>query len=59
VQILTSWRAGVGGSVSDARGRWSATTLPLAPGIHALNAVTFDSAGNRSAASAPLRLTIR
>lgn len=59
VQIHAGTGAGVAGSVSDARGRWSATTLPLARGTHALTAVTFDSAGNRSAASAPLRLTIR
>jgi Bacterial Ig-like domain len=58
VQISRNGGALVAGTRSDARGRWSATTIPLTPGTYLLTAVSMDAAGNRSSPSAALRLTI-
>ncbi len=47
------------GSVSaDGTGAWSYTTVALANGAHSLTATATDSAGNNSAASAALSVTI-
>ncbi len=47
------------GSVSaDGTGAWSYTTVALANGAHSLTATATDSAGNNSAASAALSVTV-
>ena len=48
----------VGSGVVAANGTWSVVTSPLLPGTHALTATETDVAGNQSAASGPLDLTI-
>ena len=58
VQIFIGGITGVGGATSDAKGRWSATTISLRNGAYAVTAVAFDAAGNKSAPSKALRLTI-
>jgi hypothetical protein len=58
VQIVANGRTVVGGATADARGRWSATTVPLTPGTYVLTAEAGDRAGNRSAPSAATRVTI-
>lgn len=58
VQVYGTRGIGLAGALSDAGGRWSATTPRLAAGTYTLTAVTFDSAGNRSAPSPATRLTI-
>ena len=59
VQIFRNGVTSVGGATADTRGRWSVTTTPLTRGTQLLTAVAFDSAGNRSAASAPVKITVR
>jgi hypothetical protein len=59
VQIFRRGVLIVGGATADKRGRWSVTTIALPRGTHSLTAVAFDSAGNRSAASAATKITIR
>ncbi len=46
------------GSATAIGGTWSITALPLTPGTHTLTAKASDAAGNSSAASGPLSLTI-
>nr|WP_321985505.1 Ig-like domain-containing protein [uncultured Lichenicoccus sp.] len=48
----------VGTAMVGATGTWSFTSSTLAAGAHSLSATQTDSAGNQSAASAPLQLTI-
>jgi len=46
-------------AVADPSGVWSAAFVgPLAPGGHAISAFAADTAGNASAAAAPLSLTV-
>ena len=59
VQLIANGGPGVAGATADAKGRWSATTVPLTPGTYRITAVSLDSAGNHSPPSAVLRLTIR
>jgi hypothetical protein len=49
----------IGGAIADGSGRWSVTTLTLARGTHSVAAVTTDTAGNKSAPSPILSLTIQ
>lgn len=52
----TTW---LGSTTADAAGAWSiASILPLEDGVHALTVVQRDRAGNTSAASSALTLTI-
>ncbi|WP_313028949.1 Ig-like domain-containing protein [Massilia alkalitolerans] len=52
----TTW---LGSTTADAAGAWSiASILPLEDGVHALTVVQRDRAGNTSAASSVLTLTI-
>jgi hypothetical protein len=48
----------VGGAKSDAAGNWSATTVTFLDGAYTLEARALDAAGNRSALSSGMRLTI-
>lgn len=48
----------VGQAVADSGGAWSASTIPLADGIHTINAYQTDAAGNRSVASGSLVIRI-
>ncbi|SMH61874.1 Ig-like domain-containing protein [Azospirillum agricola] len=48
----------LGTVTADGGGVWSVTTPSLADGAHTLSAVALDPAGNTSAASAPLTVTI-
>jgi fibronectin type 3 domain-containing protein len=48
----------LGGSVSDSTGHWAVTTTPQAEGNHTVYAVTMDSAGNLSAPSGTVTVTI-
>ena len=48
----------VGGGIVGPGGTWSIATATLAPGAQSITAVQADSAGNVSAASTPLSLTI-
>ncbi len=48
----------VGTAVADANGAWSMTTTALNEGLRVLSATATDSAGNESAASALLTVTI-
>jgi hypothetical protein len=50
--------AGVGGARADATGHWSVATATMTDGVHTLTAASVDQAGNISAKSAPLMLTI-
>jgi fibronectin type 3 domain-containing protein len=50
--------AGVGGARADTSGHWLVATVALADGTHTLTATTADQAGNMSAHSASLSLTI-
>jgi hypothetical protein len=59
VQITANGRTVVAGAATDARGRWSATTVPLGPGTYLFTAATLDRAGNRSAPSPAVRVTIQ
>jgi hypothetical protein len=58
VQITANGRSVVGGAAADARGRWSATTVPLTPGRYVLTAQAVDRAGNGSPPSPAARVTI-
>ena len=49
----------IGGAGADGSGRWSVTTLTLARGTHSVAAITTDTAGNKSAASPVLSLSIQ
>jgi len=59
IQITVDGRTVVAGATADAKGRWSATTVPLNAGSYLLAAVSLDRAGNRSAPSAAARITIQ
>ncbi|MBP2228898.1 hypothetical protein J2847_002190 [Azospirillum agricola] len=48
----------LGTVTANGSGAWSMTTPSLADGAHTLSAVALDPAGNTSAASAPLTVTI-
>jgi hypothetical protein len=48
----------LGTAVADGDGAWTITSTALSVGAHALTALAVDAAGNLSAASAPLTLTI-
>jgi hypothetical protein len=48
----------IGSAVANASGVWSITSGALAEGLHQLTTIATDAAGNRSAASAALSLTI-
>jgi hypothetical protein len=48
----------LGGAITEADGRWSATSVPLADGTWSISAVTLDSAGNRSSFSGATMLTV-
>ena len=50
--------AGVGGGRADSTGRWTVTTTTLSIAAHTLTATASDQAGNVSARSAALSLTI-
>jgi hypothetical protein len=58
VQLFIHGITIVGGTTSDAKGRWSATTVSLRNGTYAITAVALDGAGNKSAPSKAMRLTI-
>jgi hypothetical protein len=58
VQVLSNGVAVVGGAKADASGRWSATTVTFLDGTYTLEARALDAAGNRSALSGGMRLTI-
>jgi hypothetical protein len=58
VHVYSNGTSVVGGARAGADGRWSATTVPLADRSYSLTAVTLDTAGNKSAPSAPTRLTV-
>jgi hypothetical protein len=47
-----------GGAMVASNGTWSVATSPLSAGTHRLTAVAFDTAGNRSASSSALTVTI-
>ena len=47
-----------GTTIVDANGNWSITTNSIADGVHQITSVAIDPAGNASAQSAPLVLTI-
>lgn len=47
-----------GSTPADAAGAWTFTTAPLAPGPHTFTARAMDAAGNLSAASAPVTVTL-
>jgi hypothetical protein len=49
----------IGGALADSSGRWMVTTSTLARGTHSVAAVTTDTAGNKSAPSPVLSLTIQ
>ncbi|HKD94095.1 MAG TPA: fibronectin type III domain-containing protein [Gaiellaceae bacterium] len=48
----------VGSALSDSTGHWQATTSRLSNGTHSLSALAIDEAGNQSALSGALALTI-
>jgi fibronectin type 3 domain-containing protein len=48
----------VGGALASSSGSWLVRTTTLAPGSYSLTAVAVDEAGNQSAPSAALHLTI-
>jgi hypothetical protein len=58
IQVYDGWKV-IGGAMADGSGHWSAPTLTLARGTHSVAAVTTDTAGNKSAASPALSLTIQ
>jgi hypothetical protein len=58
VQLFVGGITIVGGTTSDAKGRWSATTLSLRNGTYAITAVALDAAGNKSVPSKAMPLTI-
>jgi hypothetical protein len=58
VRLLGDGVTGLGGAISDADGRWLATTMSLPAGTYRVTAVAVDSAGNRSAPSAATTITI-
>jgi predicted phage tail protein len=55
---LYNGTAGLGGAKASASGTWSATTTSLADGVYNVTAAVLDTAGNRSASSAPVQITI-
>jgi hypothetical protein len=57
VQVLDGV-SGIAGATADASGHWSATTRKLADGSYSITAATFDEAGNESARSKAMPLTI-
>jgi hypothetical protein len=57
VQVVSNGTV-VGGAKSDAAGHWSATTVTFPDGAYTLEARALDAAGNRSAPSSGMRLTI-
>src|SRR5262249_18629549 len=58
VLLLDSGIPGIGGAIADSSGNGTARTTPLAGGTHAITAVALDEAGNRSAPSGALSLTV-
>ncbi len=48
----------LGTATADETGAWTFTTAPLADGQHSLTAVASDAAGNASAASNPVVMTV-
>jgi hypothetical protein len=58
VRLLGDGVLGIGGAVSDAGGRWLATTMGLPAGTYSVTAIAVDAAGNRSAPSAATTITI-
>ena len=48
----------LGSSTADGSGNWSITSSPLGQGVHTLTAKAFYTAGNTSAASPALNITI-
>ncbi len=58
IVILYEGATQVGTALTSSAGIWSITTAPLADGIHALTATATDVAGNESAPSSPLSVTI-
>jgi autotransporter-associated beta strand protein/VCBS repeat-containing protein len=48
----------LGSATADASGHWTITSAPLADGAHVLSATATDAAGNASAASSTLAITI-
>ena len=48
----------LGTAVADGSGNWSITSSPLCDGVHQLTATQFDLAGNASAISAALSITV-
>ena len=50
--------AGVGGARADSTGRWTVATTPLSIAVHTLTATASDQAGNVSARSGALTVTI-
>ncbi len=55
---LYAGAASVGEATADMFGNWTVTTAPLASGTHTLSARAVDAAGNTSALSAPLGITV-
>ena len=58
VHLIADGRVGIAGAVTDASGRWTATTVQLPAGTHAITAFALDTAGNKSAASRATTVTI-
>lgn len=58
VRLSSSLVTGSIGEVIAAAGAFSITTSALAPGVHSITATATDIAGNVSAASTPLSITI-
>ncbi|KYC37634.1 hypothetical protein WA1_39925 [Scytonema hofmannii PCC 7110] len=57
VQLLSDGQV-VGQTTATANGTWSITPFPQTQGVHTLSAIASDIAGNVSAGSVPLQVTI-
>ncbi|WP_460203034.1 Ig-like domain-containing protein, partial [Scytonema sp. NUACC21] len=57
VQLLSDGQV-VGQTTASANGTWSITPFPQTQGVHTLSAIASDIAGNVSAGSVPLQITI-
>lgn len=58
VELTSSIDGSVGTTTADGSGNWSITASTLADGVHSLTATSTDTAGNTSAASTALSVTI-
>ena len=58
IHLYDNGVSGIGGGSADSTGGWTSGTISLADGTHTITAAAFDPAGNKSAASGSLSLTI-